>query len=189
MNEMIWTKGLTILLAICIIMGGCMEGDRAPTSSQKELSVMEEQQQKLIDIQPTPSLSRSLERENIANRLKMLDDQNKVFYIYLINYGKVMAFYTTKGKVTSLNTYMTPMERVIQDEGCMRRTSGDDKSGCYFTTPAPDQDGTYGENDDAVFFFTTEGAYVEWHGDYMVSDFPLRLSTPPELVMMLNETA
>jgi len=43
-------------------------------------------------------------------------------------------------------------------------------------------DGGKGTNGDGIFFFTTEGAYAEWHGDYMVSDFPLKLSTPPELV-------
>ena len=33
-----------------------------------------------------------------------------------------------------------------------------------------------------IFFFTTEGAYVEWVGDYMMSDQPLKLTTQPELV-------
>ena len=37
-------------------------------------------------------------------------------------------------------------------------------------------------NTDGIFFFTTEGAYVEWKGDYMMSDQPLKLTTTPELV-------
>lgn len=38
---------------------------------------------------------------------------------------------------------------------------------------------------DGIFFFTTEGAYVEWAGEYMVSDFPLKLSTPPAMVKQI----
>jgi hypothetical protein len=56
---------------------------------------------------------------------------------------------------------------------------------CYVVN-APDLDGTYGENVEGIFFFTTEGAYVEWKGEYMMSDQPLKLSTPPELVRQIN---
>jgi len=47
---------------------------------------------------------------------------------------------------------------------------------------SPAEDGSYGTNGDAIFFFTTEGVYVEWRGDYMLCDQPLKLSTTPELV-------
>ena len=70
----------------------------------------------------------------------------------------------------------------------MRVMSGSSTS-CYQVVESPDQDGSYGTNGDGVFFFTTEGAYVEWRGDYMVSDFPLKLSTPPALVRELKEDA
>jgi len=46
---------------------------------------------------------------------------------------------------------------------------------------SPQLDGSYGTNGDGIFFFTTEGAYVEWNGEYMVSDFPLKMSTTPAL--------
>ena len=86
-----------------------------------------------------------------------------------------MAFYTVKGKVSSLNSYLTPLDKVL-----------DDPHGSYdagsVVVSAPDIDGAYGENADGIFFFTTEGAYVEWQGDYMVSDQPLKLTTQPELV-------
>jgi len=48
--------------------------------------------------------------------------------------------------------------------------------------PSPAEDGSYGTNGDAVFFFTTDGAYVEWNGSYMLADQPLKLTTQPELV-------
>jgi len=131
-----------------------------------------------------------LERENIANRLQVLNDNSKVFYVYLINYGKVMAFYTAKNKVSSLNSYMTPMQKIYKDQDCLNTCYGSsscDKASCYHVLDAPDQDGSYGVNDNGIFFFTTEGAYVEWHGDYMVSDQALSLQNRPELVMMIND--
>lgn len=36
------------------------------------------------------------------------------------------------------------------------------------------------------YIFTTEGAYVEWKGDYMMSDQPLKLTTQPELVRQIK---
>lgn len=43
-------------------------------------------------------------------------------------------------------------------------------------------DGSYGTNGDGVFFWTTEGAYVEWHGDFQYSSEPLQLTSKPLLV-------
>ena len=52
---------------------------------------------------------------------------------------------------------------------------------------SPDLDGSYGTNGDAIFFFTAENAYVEWSGEYFVSDFPLHMSTPPVLVRNVDQ--
>ena len=47
---------------------------------------------------------------------------------------------------------------------------------------SPDIDGSYGTNGYAIFFFTTDDIYVEWRGDYMLVDQPLKLTQPPELI-------
>lgn len=193
MNKMKYTEILVILLGIGIILSsGCVENKMPPVSSEQvQQQQMESNQQTLINSQPAPNLQRSLERENIAMRLQVLNDNSKVFYVYLVNYGKVMAFYTAKTKVSSLNSYMTPMEKRTADPDCInycRQHSDCDASSCFYSTEAPDQDGSYGMNDNGIFFFTTEGAYVEWKGDYMVSDQPLKLSQPPELVMNIEES-
>jgi hypothetical protein len=180
---------LATLIAGILMMSGCTTIPNADQTSQnKEQKIMEDNQQQLIDTAPAPSLTKSLERENIANRLKLLNDDSKVFYVYLIDYGKIMGFYTAKGKVSSLNSFMTPMQRIIKDANCANDFSSTDRSGgCYFVVDAPDQDGSYGMNDNGVFFFTTEGAYVEWHGDYLVSDQALKLSEPVAMVMEIKD--
>lgn len=148
------------------------------TASQKEQEALGSNQQRLINAVPMPELADSLERKNIAKRAEIFNKSDKISYIYLVNYGKVMAFYTVKGKVSSLNSYMSPQEQLI-DEG--NRPCKWENNGCY-VIQAPDIDGSYGENANGIFFFTTEGAYVEWVGDYMMSDQPLKLATQPELV-------
>lgn len=121
-----------------------------------------------------------LERRNVSKRAELFNDGEKISYVYLVSYGKVMAFHTAKGKISSLQSYLNPTERLVNGryEKCSTTYS---EYPCY-PVEAPEIDGTYGNNPEGIFFFTTEGAYVEWNGEYMVSDQPLRLATPPELV-------
>ena len=39
-------------------------------------------------------------------------------------------------------------------------------------------DGSYGENDNGIFFFTTDGKYIEWTGTYIYSDIPYIVDDP-----------
>lgn len=39
----------------------------------------------------------------------------------------------------------------------------------------PDVDGSYGSNDNGIFFFTPDGKYVEWSGTYLYSDIPFEV--------------
>lgn len=175
---------IIILIVLSISLFGCYEYTTPPVPTQiQEQQQVENNQQTLKTNQPIPTITKSLERENIINRLIVLNDESKVFYVYLISYGKVMAFYTAKGKVSSLNSYLNSQLRIVADPGCLNYRYEGSGTSCYQVIDTPDIDGSYGENADGVFFFTTEGAYVEWKGEYMASDFPLKLTTPPELVM------
>jgi len=145
-----------------------------------ESNKVEQIQSKMVQAVPIPDLQTSSERKNVARRAEIFNNEDKISYIYLVNYGKVMSFFTVKGKVSSLQSYMTPQEKIVKYDGA-ECDSWTTSGGCY-TVSAPDIDGTYGENVEGIFFFTTEGAYVEWKGDYMMSDQPLKLATPPELV-------
>lgn len=141
--------------------------------------------QKIADNIPVPNLTTSSERKNVAKRAELFNNEEKISYIYLVSYGKVMAFYTVKGKVSSLRSYMTPTDQIVDRYGNPCKPNGVDdwcNSSERYVISAPDIDGTYGENVEGIFFFTTEGAYVEWKGEYMMSDQPLKLSTQPELI-------
>lgn len=171
---------IVLIVALSLFAAGCID-ETAPEkkTSATEAAFTESNQERLTKSNPPPSLDHSLERQNLADRLNLLNNQNKIFYVYLVSYGKVMAEYTAKGKISSVNSKLTTQEQIIKspyDRGSQSRIN----LGMVVESPA--LDGSYGTNGDAVFFFTTEGAYVEWNGEYFVSDFPLSLSTPPVLV-------
>jgi hypothetical protein len=169
-------KRLTTALACCLCFSGCLVEDGS--AQKEELKLTEKNQQVLLKTHPAPQLSRSQERLNLIERLERFNTDSKVSYIYLVNYGKVMAFYPVKGKVSSVNSLLTCPDQPY------RRRQG---SHTNVTIASPDLDGSYGSNGDAIFFFTTDGTYVEWRGDYMLCDKPLKLSTPPEMVIEVKE--
>ena len=75
------------------------------------------------------------------------------------------------GKVSSLNSFLSPnyIENYYSNGGVIN-------------TELADVDGSYGENDNGIFFFTPDGKYVEWTGIYLYSDIPFELDTPTVLV-------
>ncbi len=158
-----------LVFAITVIMcASCTDdqiyqSDAAMYKEQKRVNI---NQASLLAEQPTPQLSYSQERAQQIAKAEMFANPEKIGYIYLISYGNIMAFHTVRGKVSSLTTYLTPMDRLYQGE----------------VMQGPDVDGTYGENARSIFFFTSDGFYVEWQGEYMYSDAPLKMTTPPKIV-------
>jgi len=165
-------KLLGLFLIIFILIGFASCGKYS--TSRQEQKLTERNQTRLLKAQPPIRLDWSLERENINRRTKLWNAKNKISYIYLVSYGKVMAFYIIKGKVSSVNSQITNPVQVADFGGKMERI--------LRAVPSPAEDGSYGTNGDAIFFFTADGTYVEWAGSYMLADKPLKLTTPPELV-------
>lgn len=164
-----------ILLLSLVLFAGC--GEPRPAKTQKsEQAATESQQEIHLKDTPIPKLLTSQERKNLIKRLERFNTQSKVSYIYLVNYGKVMAFYTVKGKVSSVNSLLTTPDQIVWDG-----VSGGPWASHVLASP--DIDGSYGSNGQAIFFFTTDDTYVEWAGDYMLCDKPLKLSTPPTMVI------
>lgn len=174
-------KYLGLALIVCAV--GC--GSTATRTANLEQEQTEKNQSALFRKQPPVRLDWSLERENINKRTELWNDPAKVSYIYLVNYGKVMAFYPVKGKVSSVNSQITNSDQLAT--AWLSSRSGTVGHSVDGVLPSPAEDGSYGTNGDAVFFFTTDGTYVEWMGDYMLCDKPLKLSTPPELTIQIKE--
>lgn len=145
------------------------------TQQVDEQQAVADNQAKLQVAVPLPQLDNSLERANISKRLSLWNDPAKISYVYLTSYGKVMAFYTVKGKITSGSKRLTSQEKQVGSQDC-------GQGNCELVMESPELDGTYGSSASYIYFWTTEGAYVQWNGEYMLSDQPLKLTTTPELV-------
>ena len=162
MKKVLFGVFLMVLLAT-----GCAQN--SPMS--KEYSNTREQTTKFQQTQPIPKLDFSNTRDAVIRRINRWNDPNKISYIYLVSFGRVMAFYTVKGSVESKRSYLSPITEPFNPNYSESSV-----------VDTPDVDGTYGDNADSVFFFTTDDVYVEWKGDYMWVDQPLKLATQPELI-------
>lgn len=167
-------KIVTFLMAVALIfsLSACdSSGQRQDTVSTLE-TVSELQQR-----QPTPTdLDFSLERYNLIRRAYWVNGQREkaaavvcqvekpLGYIVLFTEsGSVVGRFVVDGKVSSLNSYLTP--------------DSEEYSSNYSRWIA-DVDGSYGENDSGIFFFTPDGKYVEWTGTYLYSDIPFEVDDP-----------
>lgn len=161
-----------------IVHAGSPNDTSTPSNgTQVQEQNITEQNQKTLDTnQPIPQLSHSLERDNLIKKLNFTNNANQLGYVYLLALnGQVIANYTIKGKVSSLNSLLTTPDQLKCSEG-----SSSSAYACV-TMAGPDLDGSYGKNPDGIFFFTTTGAYVEWSGQYVYSSQPLNIQTPVSL--------
>jgi hypothetical protein len=184
---------ILITVVIVVTSSGCSFED-TPTVTDTSIAPQDvakaeqkDQQQNqagLVKAQPATKLDWSLERDQLDKRNVLWNDPNKISYIYLMSYGKVMAFYTIKGKVSSVNSSLTGAEQIVKDPNIEGYGEGHYSESLLMESP--DYDGSYGDNGAGVFFFCTDGTYVEWNGEYMLCDRPLKLATQPELVRQVD---
>ena len=129
--------------------------------------------------QATPNdLNYSLERFNLIRRAYWVNGMRErarslpcpvekpLGYIVLMgDAGAVIGKFVVDGKVSSLLNYLTP------DSEYYASCTGYNKW-------LPDVDGSFGRNDNGIFFFTPQGNYVEWKGTYLYTDILFEISDP-----------
>jgi hypothetical protein len=112
----------------------------------------------------------TLEKQNLKERMRRQERPTALGYVYLVNFGKPFGYYAIKGKVSSSGSQLTPEQDVIRDRG--------QYGGGNVVTDGPQDDGTYGNGDPGIFFFTTDGVMVETSMDYIYSDKPMAIDVP-----------
>lgn len=173
---------ISIILAtlmLIVVFTGC-ELDNISNGSQKDIENTQDVANQLQNKQSTPTdIEYSLERYNLIRRAYWVNGQREkanalvceitkpMGYIVLFSGNVVVGAFTVDGKVSSLNSFLTPSAKDIYKG-----------NGGTVTEELPDIDGSYGENDNGIFFFTTDGKYVEWTGTYLYSDIPMQVDTP-----------
>ena len=172
-------KKIVMVVLIFTILVASLTACEATGSGQDIMSTQEVADNLAIS-QPTPTdINFSLERYNLMRRAYWVNGQRekansiicevpKPFgYIILFAGNAPVSRFIVDGKVSSLNSFLTPS---AYDEYV---TQGGIK-----TIELSDIDGSYGENDDGIFFFTVDGNYVEWTGEYLYSDIPIDIDNP-----------
>lgn len=162
---------ITIIINI-ILLTGCEVSQTGVTNTYagKEEAITSNQQAVHLQTTKPPILRTSLERKQLIKRLTRFNVDNKISYLYLLtDFGKIIGYYTVKGKVSSVNSLLTNPNKIIEEH----------YNGVALAVMAsPDLDGSYGSNGDAIFFFTTEDAYVEYNGKYLLCDQPIPMDAP-----------
>lgn len=178
-------KFLSLVVAVMLV-ASCLVGcdfDYEPvlTDEEKTLKVAET----LKDNQATPTdIDYSLERYNLIRRAYWVNGQREkannlvcqidkpLGYIALFTEsGAVVGRFIVDGKVSSLNSYLTPDSEYYELH--YNGTSATKENNWI-----ADVDGSYGENDSGIFFFTPDGKYIEWTGTYLYSDIPFIVDDP-----------
>lgn len=180
-------RTITFILVVLMALSLCACGDVPTDGTKQNINDTKEVTGKLTAGQPTPTdIDYSLERYNLIRRAYWVNGQREkantlvcpvdkpLGYIVLFTEGGgVVGRFIVDGKVTSLNSYLSPDSEYYEYSG-----------GNYSAKNQwiADVDGSYGENDSGIFFFTPDGKYIEWTGIYLYSDIPFELDTPTVLV-------
>lgn len=174
-------KNLIVIIGILLLATGC---DIEEGSTKKDIENTLDVGNKLVENQATPTdIDYSLERYNLIKRAYwvngMRDKATSItapfenmplgYIVLFTESGSVVNKFVVDGKVTSLNSFLTP------DSEYYEYSAGDVSK---INKWVPDVDGSYGENDNGIFFFTTDGKYVEWTGTYLYSDIPFEVKDP-----------
>lgn len=173
-------KKVLLLMLASLSLTGCVDGIKT-TDTEKDIKQTQNVADRLTNNQPTPTdIDYSLERYNLIRRAYWVNGQKEKartvarpaevplgYCVLFSEYGTVIAQFSVDGKVSSLNSYLTP--NMVQEYIC---------EGGVKEIELPDIDGSYGSNDaNGVFFFTPQWQYIEWTGDYIYSDTPFKVST------------
>lgn len=178
---------LSMIFAVMFLFSGC-EIDSAPaktsnsnTDKNTQIAVAD----RMAGEQKTPSdIDFSLERYNLIKRAYWVNGQREkaeavickvekpLGYIVLFAGNAVVGSFVVDGKVSSLNSYLTPDSEYYE----LAITGEYERQ--YANKWLADVDGSYGENDSGIFFFTPDGKYIEWTGEYLYSDIPFSVSNP-----------
>lgn len=179
-------KIIAIICAMCTILclAGCASVDVSAAGSEMDTQNTVNAADRMQANQPTPTdIDYSLERYNLIRRAYWVNGQREKanalvcqiekplgYVILLTESGSVVGKFTVDGKVSSLNSFLTPDSEYYElvYGGTYQRENN----------WLADVDGSYGANDNGIFFFTPDGKYVEWSGIYLYSDIPFEVDAP-----------
>lgn len=149
MKTSIKATAIAAILAAGLVLTGCSSENKERKEAQQQAQIKD-----------------SLEKKNLQKKRDREENPNTVRYLYLMNFGQIVGYYVTKGKISSNGSQIGPENDVIY-----AHSSG-------HVVDSSKDDGTYGAGDPGIFFFTTDDVMVETSLDYIQSDQPLAIDVP-----------
>lgn len=185
-------RKFTLLLAVALLLTsltGCGDGSSSGSTydTKEDIYNTTVVAGTLAERQPTPTdINYSLERYNLIRRAYWVNGQREKantlvcevekplgYVVLFTESGSVVGRFVVDGKVSSLNSFLTPDSEFYEQEyGSNGYSYGDGNNWIA------DVDGSYGENDTGIFFFTPDGNYIEWNDTYLYSDIPFEIADP-----------
>lgn len=159
---------MAVVLACTFTVMSCEEigdGNRIAQKQQEQINL------NAVRSVEIPQVTQFAERATVARWTKIWDSTTKPCYVYLFVPGVgCIGYYISSGKPASSRNYLVP-EYTEKSTG----------NGAVINTQQPDLDGTYGDNNPGIRFFTASGSAVEYGGSsfaYVYSDTKLNIKVP-----------
>ena len=181
-------KIVSIVLTVIMVftLGICLTGcdvDTTTSGTEQDVANTKDTTNTIQANQPTPTdIDYSLERYNLIRRAYWVNGQREkanalpcevekpLGYIVLFAGNTVVGNFVVDGKVSSLNSFLTPDSEYYEVDTNVSHVNNNEW--------LADVDGSYGSNDNGIFFFTPDGKYLEWSGEYLYSDIPFEVESP-----------
>jgi hypothetical protein len=167
--------------ALVAVIGGallaaCTSSGPDPDSAQGKAKAQREEvtaAQEAAVPYPAAELKNPLDRKQLADRLRRNNNPNAISYLYILsNTGSPIGYFVLKGKLTSTESSLLPTDAII--DACGQTTEY-----CPQVVQGGGDDGTYGQNENAVFGFTAQGVMITIRAEnWFQSDAPIALNVP-----------
>lgn len=188
MKKIIAVLLVALMVSFCFVGCGTAVASGSREDKENTMAIAD----KLQENQPTPTdIDYSLERYNLIRRTYWVNGQREkanalpceiekpLGYIVLVTEaGSILGSFVVDGKVSSLNSFLTPDSEYYEKNLGSSSGYGYNYVDRYSNKWLADVDGSYGENDTGIFFFTPDGKYIEWTGTYLYSDIPFEVENP-----------
>ncbi len=162
-------------LTVSALVGCTSTGPDKDSAQGKKIAMQDDvtKAQEAAVPYPASQLKNPLDRKNLADRLTRNNNPNAISYLYVLsNTGNPIGYFVLKGKLTSTESSMLPTDTII--DACGRAGEY-----CPQVVQGVGDDGTYGQNESAVFGFTAQGVMVTIRSEnWFQSDAPIALNVP-----------
>lgn len=167
-------KKSILFILVLSLMFLAFECEQKPQTSKSGAKQIEDVYQV-----PKNSRGRTVEQQNIDDRIKVTTDPTKVMWNHIIALdGTIIRRMPVRCKVTSSGKRLEPKHAADSYQS----TYPESGFGTYNTDEFIGPDGTYGDSDPYIYWFDTFGRYHQLGTagglGYLLTDYPINLKNP-----------